>query len=79
MLHREVEEGDRECELDRTLHNEKTVKVGGIKFTQQSLRPMRDSKISMFSSPSNTAGEWSQEYLLSVVLSGTNKICSKQQ
>ena len=55
------------------------MKVGGIKFTQQSLRPMRDSKISMFSSPSNTAGEWSQEYLLSVVLSGTNKICSKQQ
>lgn len=24
MLHREVEERDRECELDRTLHNEKT-------------------------------------------------------
>ena len=34
MLHREVEERDRECELDRATHNEKTgIIPGRIQFT----------------------------------------------
>ena len=50
-----------------------TVKGGNIKFTKKKIALMLDPKISIFESPKNSTGQWSQDYALSTIISGANK------
>ena len=54
-----------------------TVKGGNIKFTQKNIALMLDPKISIFESPKNSTGQWSQDYALPTVISGANKNLSQ--